>query len=70
MVLRAATAQDLSSMISDLDPKDAILPIFKLARHISFRGLLGTGFVVGVDTPFLVTAAHVFRDSPLQPDEA
>ena len=57
-------------MLTSLDPKQAILPIFKMSRSISFRGLLGTGFVVGIDPPFfLVTAAHVLRDTALLDDE-
>jgi hypothetical protein len=53
-------------MLSSLEPRQAILPICKTTLNPqSFRGLLGTGFVVGSTSPFVVTAAHVFRDNPL-----
>lgn len=52
-----------------LDPKHAILPITKVTPDQSFCGLLGTGFVVGRQPPFVVTAAHVFLDNPLKGDE-
>lgn len=55
--------------MQSLDPKQAILPIFRLSGDVSFRGLLGTGFLTGREPQVLVTAAHVFRDNPLQPDE-
>lgn len=56
-------------MPSSLEPKEAILPIFKMTPDQSFRGLLGTGFVVGSKTPFVVTAAHVFQNNPLSENE-
>ena len=57
-------------MLLDLEPRAAILPIFKmLGNQVDFRGLLGTGFVVGSEIPWLLTAAHVFRDNPRAKEE-
>ncbi len=57
-------------MLLKLEPRTAILPIFKMLRNQEeFRGLLGTGFVVGSETQWLLTAGHVFHDDPRAGDE-
>lgn len=57
-------------MLRELEPRTAIMPIFKmLGNQEEFRGLLGTGFVVGSETQWLLTAGHVFQDNPRADDE-